>query len=572
MKLRFSGIITLSLTFILLLGGVAYAGDGEEAIQEEETNPAFDLLGDISTARGAISFLFKLSEEGEDSPFFGRYYDPFEGDSFYLEGLSCQSWSDNNTLLRFDMGSSWNPSWSGSADWRRINQFYAFARVNDYHHFEIPTSFPAVRRDFEYGMETMNEEYGNLRLGYTYRDRSLAEDGIDLDAVWGTTDVLIAWDFPMGTWNGSFEYKYRELEDYRFDFNSAKHTTGTARLSHVDGNRNYYEVSMNYGVSDMDRGDNLSTRRFGGMARFIEPLGISDMNITSHIGWTNRDEGPSRIHPAGDEFDFDLEGRWKFGSNFRVHGSWDLNTADVSHVDEPTLFSFRTNPWPFAYRDTVFTQEVTTSEWNFGGRWDISRFLDLSADATWVYRGDLPLTDVHYVGTAPLQWDEETNYIFSLRYNPGAYSEDNLGNWLVRYEDGSRNNGNRISQSDDTRFSLNWNGQLSEELWLYIGGGFLNTEWTQPGSTTITQKGTEYGGGWNWYWGDEVRFFGDYWTYSVDGTWGYDQTTFMAGLGFEPDDEWELTLEFETVQGDFEFSPALDYDVEDFIVTASYRW
>jgi hypothetical protein len=88
----------------------------------------------------------------------------------------------------------------------------------------------------------------------------------------------------------------------------------------------------------------------------------------------------------------------------------------------------------------------------------------------------------------------------------------------------------------------------------------------------VDQDGTEYGGGWNWDMAEDWELYGDYWRYNVDGQWGYDQTSFLAGLGHDFDENWELAVEYNSVKGDFDDLTVLDYDFNELLMRFSYSW
>src|SRR3972149_10210280 len=74
----------------------------EESIVAEEEVVALDVayLDDADSSDGELTLLLKLDTSGEESPFYGRYHNPFEDDSFYLDNFAFRG-ADGNTWFNF---------------------------------------------------------------------------------------------------------------------------------------------------------------------------------------------------------------------------------------------------------------------------------------------------------------------------------------------------------------------------------------------------------------------------------------------------------------------------------------
>ncbi len=565
-RILHSWITAASLAFLVLISGVPALAEDESEV------PAVTYLDNAVRAEGDLALVFKLDSGGEDSPFFGRYHDPFEGNSFYLGEFRYRGWESDGSFLRFNLNDSWDPSYRVAAGLWKPGEMSATASDNRYRYFEIPSANPATRRDFTLDIEG----YGcsdSYALNYSYRENVIRNPATELFASnWETNEARLSYDFELGDWNGSTQFSQKSFNDRRGSINDVDHTTGVVRAGRNFGDLNYVEGNMAYGVADVDDGSSLRTFRIGGYGRFVNALGVDRLNVTSHVNWANRNTGPSRMHPAGDEFDFDLDGKWRAASNLWLHGSWDFGRSDVFHADQYTNFGFYVDPDRHEIHNGRILQDtVETNKWNLGGRWRIDDDLDFTVDLNRLDRDGLPLTDFVRIASPTLWWKSENRYTYALRYNPRSDIGIENGDWLLKYEILDRSNIDRNTQSSVERLSINWTGMIDPDFMLYIGGGFLKTE-NSLSENEIDQNGREYGGGWSWSANQNWSLFGDYWAYDVGGDWGYDQTSFSAGLGFEPDEYWKWTLEYGSVTGDFIDRTDLDYDVDDLLLNLSYKW
>jgi hypothetical protein len=90
--------------------------------------------------------------------------------------------------------------------------------------------------------------------------------------------------------------------------------------------------------------------------------------------------------------------------------------------------------------------------------------------------------------------------------------------------------------------------------------------------TSESQNGPDYGGGLTWNMGEKLTFFGDLWIYSVGGDYGYDEKSLSSGFRYNLSDEWNWSLEYDRVQGDFVDMTNLDYVVENLLLNLTYKW
>ncbi len=521
-----------------------------------------------------FSLVLKLTESGEDSFFFRRYHDPYVDDSVYVRNIDYRGWITGDEIVWFNLANSWTSGVNAEIEWLRPGDVWAWARFYDFDFFEIPSTSMASRREFAGGFDIPTDSSGTFGLDYNFTEygvQLVGDSGATPD--WESSQMNFYYRFDMNGWNGTVEYDTRHFEDMRSDAGDIDYNTGSFRIGRTFGDSTYIEGNVLYNVAEVHNNEDLETFHVGGYGRFVDALGTDGFNIITRINYDDRNDGPSNLHPAGDSFNFDLEGQWRPSDDIYFYGAYEYDKTEYTHADQYTNFMyFQDNDRPDNPLNVFFEDTIRTNHWNFGGRWEMSDDFDFSVDLDWTNRDDLPMTDYGGTGFPTLWWESESDYTFTFRYNPGSGYGISSGDWLLKYETQERENGLRGSTSGVDRFSINWTGMVTPEVYLYLGGGMFKSDNTHPILGSFDQDGQEYGVGWAWMLGDNWDFYGDYWTYNVDGAWGYDQTSFLAGLGYEPDENWRWALEYDRIEGDFDNITALDYEVEDLLLEVSYRW
>jgi len=550
--------------------------DEEMTVEEDEDIEVIEVtyLDDADSSDGSIELVFQLDESDENSFFHRRYQDLWSGDDFYLGQVWYRGWEEDNSIIRINLRNFVDPSWHGRIDWLMPGELWAWINLSRNRQYEIPSEFTETWRHTSLGFEIYSECSQTWHIEYNRVEDVIRESIGEPGATdWLTDNAALRYSFDWSGWDGSVEFSQRSYDDRTGNINDVEHTTGIIRAGRNFDDANYVEGNVLYNVADVNDGDDLKTLHLGGYGRFVNALGIDRFNVTSHIGWDNRTDGPSRLHPAGDEFTFDIGARWRPAPEISLYGSWDYQKEDVTHGDQYTVYHYRFNPQgsePELGR--LMSTEVEASKWNVGGRWDVAEGFDFNVDLTWLDRDGLPLTDLVYAESPSLFWESETNFKYSLRYHHGTAADTTSGDWLLMYETCNRDNSARESETSSKHLSINWTGNLHPDVWIYAGGGYLRADNNYLGTQMLDEDGTEYGGGWNWTMAEDWNLYGDYWRYEVDGQWGYDQTSFMAGLEHSFDENWELAVEYDTVSGDFDDLAYLDYDFDEFLVRFSYNW
>lgn len=582
-------IFILMILFLLLASASAVFaddkdtgnGDADETQVEvmiedevvEEPLPDTSYLDDARASTGNLTFAFILDESDAESPFVGRYHDPFDGGWGYVDEFNYRGWEEGR-YLRFAIADSWEPSYFIRAEFIDPGNIRAWGALSDYDFFQIPSELPASRTDFNLGLDGYSCPLGTWSFDYHYIESSIGTAAAgSLVSDWESNEANIGYDFMYAGWNGSIQFDHRTYNDKGTELNDVDHTSTTFTFGRDFGEDNYVEGVFNYGVTEILTYEDFKSWLMGINGRFENALGVDRLNITSGINWINRDEGPSVLHPDGDEFNFDIDGRWRVSPELSLHGNWAYSETDVMHADMATNWYFIDKPNSrFFDEGRWYEDTVTTNATGFGGRWIISDGFDFTIDMDWIDRDDLPMTDWIFSGSAPLQWENESRYEYTLRYRGDEDYGIEGGDWLLKYVIRNRENGYRQSDSGIEHLSINWTGMLSSDFWCYVGGGFLTTDASLEGIELIEQEGAEYGGGLSWAPDGDWSFFGDYWHYDVGGAWGYEESAFSAGLNYRLDQNWDWELYYEAVDGDFDDLDMLDYDYEELQLKLSYRW
>ena len=548
------------------------ADESDMAMEDvEEEQMVVTYLDDLIDHEGWIAFSFKLLESGEDSIFYRRYLDNFPGDPAYLDDLFMRGWNSQGSRYRFTIQDSWGDSYQASLTWNQPGRYNMFLRYSTYDNSQIPSTFPATRRDFDSSI-TAHDNGDTYGVNFTHRESDV--ENITVGATnWESDGVGANIALNWCDWHGRFDFNYANYSNAFNRMDYVEHTSGSLRLGRDFGPNNYIEGNVMYSFSEPKAGEELESYSLGGYARFMDTAGPNRFLLTSHINWTFTDEGPSKLHPAGDEFNFDVNGRWRPARNFSLKGSWEHQTSDFTHADQYTLFGFRLNPdWSHIPGGIYYQDTITTNSWNVGADWDITENLSFAADFNWKDRNGLPNTDVVFVTAPTLWWESENHFVYTLRYNGGTVPGFQNGTWLLKYSTQDRDNDDRGSSTSVEQFAVNYTGMVSEDLWLYAGGGFFNMKNSMTAGTSTSQNGPDYGGGLTWYLGEKLTFFGDLWIYDVGGDYGYDETSLSTGFQYDVSDDWNWALEYERVEGNFVSMTDLDYVVENLKLSVKYLW
>lgn len=569
MYLRMIYITLLGLVLTLSISGIAVADD-----DDTDTSVVTEYLDNLPSEEGEISFTFKLDADGEESPFFRRYHDPFDGDSFFLNRLYYRAWPNDGSMLSFDSSHSWDSSWRAEGEWRELGRWMADFDINDYGHVDIPMRMYVGRRDMHAGI-SIGKPGGNIfDVGYTHRgSRSALEPGGDFSTIWETDDVDLGYTFDLSSWESSIQFKHRAFDANRVGVEDIVHTTWVFRSERQFGDSTFIEGNVLYSDSDLSNDRNMSSFRIGGYGRFLNAFGIDRMNITSHTSLEKRSNGPSRLHPAGDTFNFDIGAKWKATPDLKLNALYKIQNTDHSYPNRTAIleyFVFPEGDGPGA--GEILTNTISTNTFNIGGRYKFSDELDGSASWTGLKRGGLDNTGIRAEGSPYLWWDKENNYVYIMRYRPSGGRVVGSGDWQLKYTKNGRSNKWRNSSVNDEHLTIDWTAMLRDDAWFYVGGGFLRTSSGLPELSEWRQKGSEYGGGFSWDFSEGWNLNGNYWNYDVSGADGYDQTTFNAGLTYRATGNWELGLLYQNIDGSFDILTPFDYDVERLLLNIGFEW
>jgi hypothetical protein len=119
---------------------------------------------------------------------------------------------------------------------------------------------------------------------------------------------------------------------------------------------------------------------------------------------------------------------------------------------------------------------------------------------------------------------------------------------------------------------LTWGGNIAPNFNAYAGWGLFKTSTDIVALDALRQKGTEYGGGFDWYIDDHYLFYTDIWRYEVSGSDGYDRMNYLFGLRYSPDDDWKLNLEYMFSDDRFDEYTYINGKLETLRLLVTYDW
>ncbi len=524
-------------------------------------------LDGIDASEGELAIVFKFDDSGTDSAFHGRYEDPFEGDFGFLDNLMYRGVS-GGSVFEFGASHTWDPSWRAHFEWNKPGVFRFWANNNEYANFQIPSGFAATRHDANFGLEWLGSD--NFSMAFDY---SQHENKFGSDERWASDDWSIDTGLTFGSWDTSFTFRQTLFDDKTGPGFDVEYNTTSILVGKDCGDDAWLGGSFVYTYSDVENRTKLDSLKYGLEARFRNTLGIDRFSVNTGFDLEDRNEGPSRLHPEDDEFNFDLDANWR-GDAVSLYGAWNHNTAAAAHADHYTNWNLIHDPMD---ADTLFgwtyNDEIITNTWNVGGSWTFMEDLTIGYDYLWKGREGLPPTEWVDPASPSLFWETDVSSNFTLRYDPNGGIGTSDGIMVLKFETQEKDNKDRFSDSYTEHLSVNWTGSVTDTIWVYAGGGYFNSENNIPGIYTAEiLEGTEYGFGWSWMASDDLDWYGDYWTYDVTGTTDFDQTNFSTGIGYEAGENWLWNVDYNAVDGSFEDMSSFDFDVTEFLLKLTYLW
>ncbi len=564
MHWKISTTIALGLLLALSLVGVAQADDSIDG----------NYLDGIQSSQGELSFTFKLQKDGEDSPFYARYMDPFEGDSFFLDELEYRSWPWEGTMFSLDSSHSWSPSWRGSLEWRRLSDWMIQIAHNEYDHYDIPDVVKAGRDDTDVAFTWGGLKDTRLDVGYTYHGkRSALVPGGQMYTFWDSEDFDAGLNFDVLCWDTDFSYRQRVFDSNLYNGRDVKHTTWMLNSKKQVTDSTFLRAHASYTFSDVDEAQDLKDFQIGASGRTINALSINRMNVDYGINWEKRSDGPSRLHPAGGIFSFDIGAKYRATNRLNLNGSFDYTRANRAFPDRTAIMEFFAHPEIMSpVNGTIMQSMVETGRCKVGGRYEFTDEFDASANLTFLRRHGLDNTNFVEAGSPYLWWNSENDQVYILRYRPQHGWLLGSSDWQLKYAKNDRSNKLRNSSADDEHLTIDWTGMLNDNTSIFLGGGLLRTSSSNPELDFWRQKGQEYGGGFSWDFRENWNLNGNYWNYNVSGSDGYDQKTYGIGIGYEPKGNWEIELSYDKIDGNFDILQPLDYNVERVLLNLGYEW
>ena len=113
---------------------------------------------------------------------------------------------------------------------------------------------------------------------------------------------------------------------------------------------------------------------------------------------------------------------------------------------------------------------------------------------------------------------------------------------------------------------------INDTLWVHAGGGWLRTLNDGFELTDLTQRGNEYGGGFQWSLDPRINLYGEYWKYNVSGADGFDDSSLCIGVEYITQKNFTIGLEYQTDDGEFDDITDLNYDAKLLLLKTTYNW
>ena len=572
MTIRKIAIITIASMFFLLLATIAFAQD-ETSTNEEKPAVDTSYLDNLPESTAVYTKVEKLEEDNTDSPFYGRYFDPFHEDNFYIDRLSLFNRFDDGSTLNFYVKHTWNSSHNFGIDWTNPEHGRFWIKDKDFNHFVIPSKDPAGRRDLDFGFESGWVGRNMLDISYTQRqsgETSLIEPLIQ--EKWKSRDVNIKYDFDLFRWDNQIKVRARNVVFPGMDMSGRRNLNFALQSDRNIGDSSFVRGNLAYNFTDLEKEKDLTSVNAAAFARFTNALNVAGLNVETKLTAQKNSKGPSKLHPKGSTTGLNVGAKWNVCPNLRLKGSWDMSRVNKSHPNFIAIDEFLNNPnlqTPILgsiINDTLWIHRV-----NLGGRYNFSRNLDLSAGWMLIKRRGLVNTDFHEQGSPYYLWDTELNQNYILRYHPAMHGF-NPGDFELKYVAKHRSNDQRSSSDNDNHFTINWTGMLTDNLWAYLGGGWLDTSSKTFELTDLAQRGREYGGGFQWTVTPKVNVYGNYWKYSVSKADGFDNRTYDAGLEYQATRNWAVALEYGNNNGNFDILTDLNFDARILQLKTTYEW
>ena len=162
--------------------------------------------------------------------------------------------------------------------------------------------------------------------------------------------------------------------------NHVTHTTEGIKASHQYGQKGYLEGHALYTRADVKDDKGLTDFQIGGTGR-VTAFGVQKVSLIGSFNFDNRNQGPSRMHPASDSFTSNLEARWQPAPDFRLHGSWNFYRGHLGYPDELAIIDFSTNPaLTSPVLGDILNKALNVNRLAAGAAWGIVKDLDLTAD------------------------------------------------------------------------------------------------------------------------------------------------------------------------------------------------
>jgi hypothetical protein len=567
MKFKYISIICTSIFLMLILSNFVFA-EGDEKPEAES-----GWLENVPSDFGSLDFKWVIDRAGDESFFDSRYYDIYRNDSLSLDNMDLFLMTKDNLFLDFNASHNWFTRGIESFEFKNPGNWWFFVKNTDTRFFEMPSVGEAKYRNYSISAETGEPGRNNLRIYHNYHKKSDNSNSLtEFNDLWSSSDIGFSYDTDLNDWNVQLGYEKRDMSTDLPELNNVDSSRLSLSVDRELCSNSNIRGTMNYTNSNVQYHDSMSSLALGGAGRFINPLGIDNLILTNRIGWVNRNDDVTFLHPVGDTFNFNIGGRYKPSRNVKIHGSLNYNRSETSYPDDNAIEeAIRTTGDVPLTLGTLTQASIETKRCRFGGSIDLSKYFDFRSDWEFIRRSGLESTEF---GTddSHLIWDKQFRQDYILRYKSGNGSGLDHGNWELKYRDDDRDNDPRKLSDNSQHFTINWSGYLSEDFNLYVGGGYLKTSSKMDTNIQDNQKGREYGGGFDWQMNPRCNGYLNYWNYDVSGNDDFDQVTYLLGLRYKTKDNWSIGLEYENIDDNFTQYADLTGDTQMINLILGYEW
>ena len=523
---------------------------------------------------GSMSWEVTLDDFGGGSLFNGDYHSPYNDQFITLKNLDFFNRFNGGTYIDLSASHDFYTKSMGMIDVVDPGCWGFSISDMENRYLLLPALDEGKRRDTELDFVLGRMKKNTFEISYD--DRNMRESAVDegiFRTEWNSKDINISHEFDVSGWDTQVGVNRTDVTFGAADDPGTVHTSYSLTTEKEINEKALVSGDFLYNINEADTIGEVKNVRFGASGRIMDALGIDNLVMAAKMRWTDREDNVSLLHTAGDLFTAGLSARYKPSSKGKLNFSWNMKKATRSRPDRYAIDAVIDNP-DLRVIDSgeIIEDTVVTNTCNLGGSLELSKDVDITADWKIIQRDGLDPTDF-YVGNSPsLLWNSELIHKYVLRYMPRGKNSVGPGDFELKWTRHDRKNGARLSKSNDDHLTVNWGGNFTDRFNAYAGWGLFNTSTDIEALDALRQKGTEYGGGFDWYIDDHYLFYTDIWKYEVSGSDGFDRMDYLFGLRYSPGDDWKFNLEYKCSDDRFDEYSYIDGNLETLRLLVTYDW